>query len=133
VSEIGTVATAVFRLPRSAYIAVLFFAFGVTALVWHPILLTLYVFPLLAAVFIARRSTVIDQKTITVRAIFGSRVIAWDDVRGLIVNARDGVSAALSDGTALRLPYVRVRHLAVLSEITGGVVPAVPASPTAAD
>jgi hypothetical protein len=119
----------VFRLPRSAYVAVLFFGLGITVFVRSPLLLVLYLFPLLAAVFIARRGTVIDRNTITVTAIFGRQNLAWADVTGLYVDTRDGVSAVSADGTSLRLPYVRARHLPVLSQITEGTVPALPPVP----
>lgn len=124
-------ATAAFRLPRSAYIAVLFFGLGITVFVRSPALVVLYVFPLLAALFIARRGTFIDRDTITVRALFGTRIIAWSEVAGLLVNRRGGISAVLPDATAVRLPYVRPRHLPVLTRITAGTVPALPSGPPA--
>ena len=125
--------TAMFRLPGSAYIAVLFFGLGITAFVRHPVLILLYAFPVLAAVFIARRSTVVDRESVTVRALFGTRVIRWADVTGLLVDRRDGISVALRDNTAVRLPYVRLRHLPVLSEITDGTVPDIPPRPAGPD
>ncbi|MCW2529653.1 MAG: hypothetical protein JWM76_4513 [Pseudonocardiales bacterium] len=106
----------------------LFFGLGITVFVRSPFLLLLYVLPLLAAVFIARRGTAVDKNTIVVTAVFGRQTVAWADVTGLFVNGRDGISAVSGDGSALRLPYVRARHLPVLSEITEGTVPALPAA-----
>ena len=89
--------------------------------------LAVYLLPLLVAVFVARRSTVIDAKQITVRAIFGTVRVPWSRVRGLLIDERNHVSVALDDQSSVELPYVRVRHLAVLSQVSGNLVPAIPA------
>jgi hypothetical protein len=122
------VVRAVFRLPRSAYLPVLFLGFGVSVLVSSWAWTVVYIVPLLAAVFVARRATVMDSEQITVRAIFGTRRLLWNDVRGLLISERGQVSVALDDQTAVRLPYVRLRHLPVLSQISGNRVPTIPAA-----
>jgi hypothetical protein len=129
------VVRAVFRLPRSAYLPVLFLGFGVTVLVRSWAWTAVYLVPLLAALFVARRATVVDARQITVRALFGRERIAWSRVRGLLISERGRVSVALDDQSAILLPYVRARHLPVLSQVSGNLVPAIPAraQPAAAD
>ena len=121
------VVRATFRLPRSAYLPVVFLGIGVTVLVSSWAWTAVYLVPLAAAVFVARRSTVVDAEQITVRAIFGTVRVPWTRVRGLLIDERKRVSLALDDQSSLELPYVRVRHLAVLSQVSGNLVPAIPA------
>ena len=120
------VVRATFRLPRSAYLPVLFLGFGVTVLVSSWAWLPVYIVPLLAAVFVARRATVVDRDRITVRAIFGTERIPWSRVRGLLISERGQIAVALDDQSSVDLPYVRVRHLPVLSQVSGNLVPAIP-------
>ncbi len=122
------VVRATFRLPRSAYLPVLFLGIGVTVLVSSWAWLPVYLLPLMVAVFVARRSTVVDADQITVRAIFGTVRVPWSRVRGLLIDERNHVSVALDDQSSVQLPYVRVRHLAVLSQVSGNLVPAIPAT-----
>jgi hypothetical protein len=121
------VVRAVFRLPRSAYLPVLFLGFGVTVLVSSWAWTAVYLIPLLAAFFVARRATLVDTRAITVRAMFGRERIPWSRVRGLLISERGHVSVALDDQSAVLLPYVRARHLPVLSQMSGNLVPAIPA------
>ena len=114
----------VFRLPRSAYLAVLFLALCVTPLVQHPLVAILYVIPVAGAVFIARTATIVDEDGIAVRALIGRRLLPWNEVRGLSVTGRS-VYAVTDDG-AVRLPCVRVSDLAALSGASGGHVPQLP-------
>jgi hypothetical protein len=118
------VSSRVFRLPRSAYLAVLFLALCVTPLVQHPLVAILYVIPVAGAVFIARTATIVDEDGIAVRALIGRRLLPWDQVRGLSVTGRS-VYAVTDDG-AVRLPCVRVSDLAALSGASGGHVPQLP-------
>lgn len=117
--------TAVFRLPRSAYLPVLFLGLGVTVLVRSPAWTPVYLIPLAAAFFVARRSTVVDAEAVTVRALFGTRRMPWTRIRGLLVDERGNISAALTDSTAVRLPYVRARHLPVVAQVSGDRLPAI--------
>ena len=114
----------VFRLPRSAYLAVLFLALCVTPLVQHPLVAILYVIPVAGAVFIARTATIVDEDGIAVRALIGRRLLPWNEVRGLSVTGRS-VYAVTDDG-AVRLPCVRVSDLAALSGASGGHLPQLP-------
>ncbi len=113
-----------FRLPRSAYLAVLFLALCVTPLVQHPLAAIVYVIPLAGALFIARTATIVDGAGVTVRALAGCRSLPWAQVRGLSVTGRSVY--AVTDGGALRLPCVRVSDLAAVSAASGGHLPQLP-------
>lgn len=134
---------AVFRLPRTTYLVVMFVAFGTIPLAftaagfsfdtkhqsvgapsvlgWQALLL---VVPVLAAVFIARWATFVDGAGIRVRAAFGSRSMSWEQIRGLSVDGND-VYAVLDDG-AVRLPCVHLNTLGAVSRAAAGRLPAIP-------
>ena len=126
--------TLVFRLPRSAYLAVLFLLFcvaplafaaggasdGETAITWR---VSLLVLPLLAAVFIARTATFVSASGVRVRAAFGSRTMPWDSLDGLSVTGR-AVYAVQPDGS-VRLPCVRTTDLSAIARVSGGRLPEV--------
>jgi Bacterial PH domain len=125
-----------FRLPWLAYLAV-----GLLTLCVLPLALAgdpaasgaaailgpraaLLLIPVLAAAFVARTATVVDEAGLCVRAVFGSRLLRWTDVRGLAVNGRS-VYAVVSDG-AVRLPCVHVSDLAAVSAASGRRLPELP-------
>jgi hypothetical protein len=133
-----------FRLPRSAYLIVLFLVFctvplalagngvhhadpdaGSTAtdVVIGPRVLLLLI-PVLAAFFIARTRTQVDGDGIRVRALFGARRLPWEQVRGLSISDRN-VYAVCSDGS-VRLPCVRVSDLNAVSVASEGRLPDIP-------
>jgi hypothetical protein len=129
----------VYRLPRSAYLAVLFLLVCATPVAvasseaelsrpdFGPRLLLLLI-PVVAGVFIARTATFVDAQGVRVRAAFGSRRLPWDDIRGLSVNER-AIYAVCVDG-AVRLPCVRIADLSGVAEASNGRLPAM-AAPTA--
>lgn len=114
----------VFRLPRSAYLAVLFLALCATPVVQHPLASFVYVIPVAAAVFIVRTATIVDDRGITVRALIGHRTLPWTELRGLSVTGRS-VYAVTPTGS-VRLPCVRLADLAALSAASGGHLPQLP-------
>ncbi|MBN9620750.1 MAG: PH domain-containing protein [Actinobacteria bacterium] len=136
----------VFRLPASAYLIVLFLIFGTVPLAftesafnfgdtggeqgpppfygWPMIFLLI---PILAAVFIRRTATIVTPAGIRVRAVFGSRRMAWTEVRGLSVNG-NSVYAVLADGS-VRLPCVRQADLGAVSRASGGYLPEIGEEP----
>jgi hypothetical protein len=138
-------APVVIRLPRTAYLAVVFLFIGAVVIAFGdsnphglqgnktgsgsagfsigPQALVLLV-PILAAVFIARTATVVSAEGLRVRALFGSRDLPWDTVRGLTVDGR-AVYAVVADG-AVRLPCVRIAHLGPMSRLSGGRLPEIP-------
>jgi hypothetical protein len=130
----------VFRLSRSAYLIVLFLAFGTVPLAftadafifdnhgaptgppatvgWQTAFL---VIPVLVAVFIARTATFADASGLRVRALFGSRRLTWDEIRGLSLDGRNVY--AVTAGGAVRLPCVHMNDLAALSRASEGRLP----------
>ena len=127
--------TLVFRLPRSAYLAVLFLALCVSPLAladnfgeyegdagptWR---LAFFVIPLLAIGFIARTATVVSADSIRVRAVLGSRTMPWSTLEGFSVTGR-AIYAVQSDGS-VRLPCVRTDDLAAIARVSGGRLPEV--------
>jgi hypothetical protein len=127
----------VFRLPALTYLVVLLLLFGTIPLAftrtgnseeavvgWQTLFLLI---PVLAAVFIARAATIVDGSGVTLRAAFGRRRLAWDDIRGLSMTG-NSVYAVLSDGS-VRLPCVNVGDLGALSRASEGRLPEI-ADPT---
>ena len=124
-----------FRLPALAYLAVLFLVFGTAPLAFAgdgsegarsalgPRALLILI-PILAAVFIARTRTVVDETGVSVRALFGTRHLTWPEIRGLSVTERT-VYLVCHDGS-VRLPCVRISDLAAVSKASGGRLPEVP-------
>jgi hypothetical protein len=125
--------TRIFRLPRSAYLAVLFLLFcaapialaqrggdegSATGWSWRIVLLLI---PVIAAVFIARTATFASPDGLRVRAAFGSRTLSWNEIRGLSVTG-NAVYAVLDDG-AVRLPCVGTANLAAVAKASGGRLP----------
>ncbi|MGI8678218.1 MAG: PH domain-containing protein [Jatrophihabitans sp.] len=130
--------TVVFRLPRTAYLVILFLFFGAVPLAFTAsgsdgpparvgIQTVLILVPVIATVFVARTATIVDAAGITVRLAFGSRTMAWDGIRGLSVTGRN-VYAVLADGS-VRLPCLRVANLADVSRASDGRLPEI-ARPT---
>lgn len=134
-----------FRLPRSAYLIVLFVLFCTVPLAfaggthdaassastssgsstdveYGPRLLLLLI-PIAVTVFIARTRTRVDGDGISVRALLGTRLLPWSELRGLSVSGRS-VYAVARDGS-VRLPCVGVGDLAALSRASDGRLPEV--------
>jgi hypothetical protein len=141
-----------FRLPRSAYLIVLFLLFcsvplalagggnsaqipddaqfGIqTDTTVGPRLLFLLI-PIAAAVFIARTRTQVGRDGIDVRALFGRRWLPWEQLRGLSISGRS-VYAVCRDGS-VRLPCVRVSDLNALATASAGRLPDIPPAPVKA-
>lgn len=121
-----------FRLPALAYLIVLFLLFCTAPLAFSasgndhaqavvgPQTLLL-LFPLAAAVYIARTATIVDDSGIRIRALLGQRRLSWEELRGLSIDERS-VYAVVADG-AVRLPCVRVNDLAAVAKASGGRLP----------
>jgi hypothetical protein len=127
----------VFRLPRTAYLIVIFLAAGAwpTALYGGQVkgysnpaqvtpLIVLFLIPVVAGFFVARTATIVDGGGVTVRAAFGSRRMRWDEIRGLSID-RNTVYAVLADGS-VRLPCVHIANLSQLARASSGRLPQLP-------
>ncbi len=123
---------ALFRLPRTSYLVLVFLVLGVTPIALYggagesppakiSLLTLLYLLPILAGVYIGRTATRVDAEGITVRAIFGSRRLRWAEVEGLSVTGRNVY--AVIDGGAIRLPCVHQRDLTLIAAVSGGHLP----------
>lgn len=130
----------IFRVPRSAYLVVLFVLIGTIPLAFAGALhdavgsadspvtdvvvgwrLVFLLVPLAAIAFIARTRTVVDPSGVTVRALLGTRHLSWTDIRGISVRRRS-VFAVCGDGT-VRLPCVTIGGLAAFTAASGGHLP----------
>jgi hypothetical protein len=108
------------KLPGLAYLPVVLLTLGVTPMVQHPAVLPIYLIPLLALLYVIRTATIADTDGVTARAVFGSRHVKWDDIRGFSTDERGRVYLAGTDGTVLRLPCTRARHLGSIALVSGG-------------
>lgn len=124
---------AVFRLPWLVYLAVLLLLVCVIPLAFTQDggessaaaigpRTALLIIPIAVAAYIGRTATIVDAAGIRVRALFGSRQLRWDELRGLSVSGRS-VYAVCADG-AVRLPCVRVGDLARVARASSGRLPA---------
>ena len=121
----------VFRIPGVALVGVLFglASMSVLALAGPKLLLLTYLIPIMIGVWVVRTRTVVDADVIRVRRLFTARKIGWSDLAGLRVQDRKWVRAVLADGDQVTLPCVKLRHLPVLSLLSGGRLPD-PTTPT---
>jgi hypothetical protein len=111
------------RMPRSNLIAI---AAGVVCTVplafASPWLAVLWALPVLGALYVLRVGVDADAAGLTVRTVTRTHGLAWDDIAGLRIR-RTRVAAVRRDGTAVRLPVVRPRHLSLLAGASGGRLP----------
>ncbi|MBN6033727.1 PH domain-containing protein [Amycolatopsis sp. 195334CR] len=116
-----TAPKAIFRVPGTAILAVLFLAVCVTPVAFTlPGLQVLYLVPLALGAWVLRTRTTADGDGLTVRTVFGKRVLPWASMKGLSLTEKSKVVAVLGDDTRVALPAVRTRHLPVLSLVSGG-------------
>ena len=115
----------VIKISGTAHLAVGFFTLGLLALVLaNPAVFTvLLLIPILASVAIIRFRTTADRDTVSVRSLFGSRTIDWEDVDGLRFDRGAWASAHLRDGSDVKLPAVTFAMLPLLTAATDGRVP----------
>ena len=115
---------AVFRIPRTSFMAIALLTICVTpiALGEIPYLQWLYVFPIALAVFVVRTRTIATREGLATRTMFGHRDVPWSALKGLAITKKSRVQAVLKDDTKVPLPTVRTRHLPVLSLVSEGLV-----------
>lgn len=83
----------------------------------------IYLVPVLLTVWILRTATVVDSRGMTVRTMFTTRRIGWDDVHSLRLDERRWVRAVLGSEQQVRLSAVRVRDVPKLALMSGGRLP----------
>ena len=67
---------------------------------------------------------------LTTHTLLGTRRLAWDDIAGLRIR-RSRIGAVLRNGSTVRLPVLRPRHLSLLAAASGGRLPDPTAGATA--
>lgn len=85
-----------------------------------PWLLFVLLLPAAWITYVMRSGVDVDDQGLTVRAMFGSALIPWTRITGLLIGKNQSVSVATVQGTTVALPNLRVRDLPRLYEATGG-------------
>nr|WP_231964338.1 PH domain-containing protein [Mycobacterium sp. E2699] len=114
----------VIKVSPMAHFAVGFFTLGllIPVLAW-PVTAPLLIIPVVLSALIVRLRTVADADGVTVRTLFGSRTVRWDEVEGLRFHRGSWARARLKSGAELRLPAVTFATLPQLTEASSGRVP----------
>jgi hypothetical protein len=94
----------------------------VTAVRTTPWLAIVWLLPLISLVYVLRTGVDADTDGVTARTMLRSRRLSWDDIAGLRIR-RARIAAVLRDGSAVRLPVLRPRHLSLLATASGGRLP----------
>lgn len=112
------------KVSPIAHLAVGFLTLGllIPVMLWPPSL-PLLILPVLLSALIVRLRTVADEQGVTVRTLFGSRQVRWDDIDGLRFHRGSWGRARLKSGAELRLPAVTFSTLPELTEASAGRVP----------
>ncbi|WP_197515143.1 PH domain-containing protein [Mycobacterium sp. 1245805.9] len=114
----------VLKVSPMAHFAVGFFTLGllIPVLAW-PVSAPLLVIPVVLSALIIRLRTVADDRGVTVRTLFGSRAVRWEEIEGLRFHRGSWARARLKSGAELRLPAVTFATLPQLTEVSSGRVP----------
>jgi hypothetical protein len=83
------------------------------------VLAPLIVVPLAVGVWAWRSGTDVDDAGLRVRALLGTRAVAWSRVVELAADPRGRVSALLNDGHVIRLTAVRATDLPAVLRVSG--------------
>ncbi|OSC23008.1 hypothetical protein B8W69_25310 [Mycobacterium vulneris] len=112
------------KVSPIAHLAVGFLILGllIPVMLWPPSF-PLLILPVLLSAMIVRLRTVADDQGVTVRTLFGSRRVRWDDIDGLRFHRGSWGRAHLKSGGDLRLPAVTFSTLPELTEASAGRVP----------
>jgi hypothetical protein len=111
------------RIPRINLFAVAVAAVCTIPLAFaSPWLAVVWLLPIAALAHVLRTGVDADASGLTTHTMFGSRRLVWDDIAGLRIR-RSRIGAVLRDGSTVRLPVLRPRHLSVLAAASGGRLP----------
>lgn len=113
----------VIKHPASGYLIVAFIALCATAVVRSPIQCLVYLIPLAGVGYLARTATVVDERGISARALFGSQLVAWGEIAGLRLDPSGSVYAVDRSGGQVRLPCIRSTRLEPLIVAGQGRIP----------
>jgi Bacterial PH domain len=107
-----------------AHLAVGFLALGllIPVLAW-PWSAPVLAIPVLLSAMIVRLRTVADDQGVTVRNLWNSQTVRWDEIDGLRFHRGSWARARLKSGTELRLPAVTFATLPQLAAVSEGRVP----------
>lgn len=114
----------VIKISPLAHFAVGFATVGllVPVLTW-PLTAPLLVIPVVLSGLIIRLRTVADRQGVTVRTLFGSQTVRWDEIDGLRFSRSSWARAQLKSGGEQLLPAVSFATLPLLTEASAGRVP----------
>ncbi|MFR9729686.1 PH domain-containing protein [Saccharopolyspora sp. MS10] len=121
-----------FRLTRTALLAVLGVAIGVTPIAFaqpFPLLLPTYLLPAALTFAIVRPQTSVTAERITARGLFRRRSFGWDELASIRLDEKRWARAVLVSGAEVVLPAIRVRDVPRLAELSGGRLPDPKAAP----
>lgn len=112
----------VIRLPRLALVGVALLLFGVCfpAISWPAAFGWLFIVPIAVAAWVIRVRTVVGTDGLSMRRIFGSDFVSWDQVRGIHFPDRRWARVVLNDKSEKSLPLVRFDRLPQLAAASGG-------------
>jgi Bacterial PH domain len=108
------------RIPRINLFAVAVAAVCTLPLAFaSPWLAIVWLLPVAGLVHVLRTGVDADPAGLTTHTLLGSRRLSWDDIAGLRIH-RSRVGAVLRNGSTVRLPVLRPRHLSLLAAASGG-------------
>lgn len=112
------------RVPRTALVACFFLFLCVTPLAFYvPWMLLAYFLPAAALLWVLRAGVDVGPPGVTARALLVARNYPWEIVRGLLIGPRGDLRLVLADGSRVRLPVARARHLPMIAGASGGRLP----------
>jgi Bacterial PH domain len=119
------------RIPRINLFAIAVAAVCTIPLAFaSPWLAVVWLLPIAGLAHVLRTGVDADPSGLTIHTLLGSRRLAWDDIAGLRIR-RSRVSAVRRDGSTVRLPVLRPRHLSLIAAASGGRLPDPSAGATA--
>ena len=111
------------RIPRVNLFAVVVAAICTLPLAFaSPWLAIVWLLPVAGLLHVLRTGVDADSDGVTARTMLRSRRLSWDDIAGLRIR-RARIAAVLRNGSAVRLPVLRPRHLSLLASASGGRLP----------
>jgi hypothetical protein len=111
------------RIPRINLFAVAVAAVCTVPLAFaSPWLAILWLLPIAGLAYVLRTGVDADPAGLTAHTLVRSRRLSWDDIAGLRIR-RSRIGAVLRDGSTVRLPVLRPRHLSLLAAASGGRLP----------